>query len=372
MRLTMGGEPTFVVDRRHGRRRSGTPLRSGPTKRRLAGELLRRLRRPLRPGAAAALRPGQVVSRRAAAALGARLPTGARTASRSGATPRLLGARERRPGTAPRPNAQPVRRSLGRAAAGRSRLRCSTAYEDTCYYLWRERRLPAQRRSVDDSEAAATRWSARGWPASSSRAWRRRSARVLPLRARRDNGARPLAERAVVPARRRHVPDPRRFADRLSPAARFACRGPHRPIRTRARARSDGPASGAAAARLRRRRAAAAPAAPGIAESTPRRSTAIATREAWKRALAQDLAAKPGDRTSAPTIVRTALCVEPRDGHAPRLHAAARAHARTISTWSPRSRTPPRRLGQPGRARRLSAAATIRGCNISPSRPIPA
>ena len=28
VRLTMGGEPTFVVDRRHGRRRSGTPRRS--------------------------------------------------------------------------------------------------------------------------------------------------------------------------------------------------------------------------------------------------------------------------------------------------------------------------------------------------------
>ena len=38
-------------------------------------------------------------------------------------------------------------------------------------------------------------------------------------------------------------------------------------------------------------------------------------------------------------VVRTALCVEPRDGRAARLHAAARLRSRTISTWSPPSRT---------------------------------
>ena len=84
MRLTMGGEPTFVsIDDIDGAEWNTAAL--GPSKRRLAGELIRRLRDRFAPGAAAALRPGQVVSRRAAAALGAAAATGARTASRSGA-----------------------------------------------------------------------------------------------------------------------------------------------------------------------------------------------------------------------------------------------------------------------------------------------
>ena len=85
VRLTMGGEPTFVSiddyqsaewntdalgpDQAHPRRRADPAAA-----------------RPLRARRPAALRPGQMVSGRAAAALGLRAVTGARTASRSGAT----------------------------------------------------------------------------------------------------------------------------------------------------------------------------------------------------------------------------------------------------------------------------------------------
>ena len=40
-----------------------------------------------------------------------------------------------------------------------------------------------------------------------------------------------------------------------------------------------------------------------------------ARREAWRRALAPDLAGKPGNGTSATGIVRSAMAFEPRDGH---------------------------------------------------------
>ena len=66
----MGGEPTFVsVDDRDGAEWNTAAL--GPTKRASRDDLLQRLRAALRRGRLPALRPGQVVSRRAAAALGA-------------------------------------------------------------------------------------------------------------------------------------------------------------------------------------------------------------------------------------------------------------------------------------------------------------
>ena len=72
VRLTMGGEPTFVsIDDPDGA--EWTTAAFGPNKRKLAVDLLPQAARPLRPRRPAALRPGQMVSRRAAPALGARL-----------------------------------------------------------------------------------------------------------------------------------------------------------------------------------------------------------------------------------------------------------------------------------------------------------
>ena len=83
VRLTQGGEPTFVsIDDREGGEWNTEAM--GPTKRILSVELMAAPSAEVRPGRPAALRPGQVVSGRAAAALVAQPLSGARTASRSG------------------------------------------------------------------------------------------------------------------------------------------------------------------------------------------------------------------------------------------------------------------------------------------------
>ena len=87
VRLTMGGEPTFVSidDYRVGgmEHRRARPDQAHPRRRTDPPPA-----RPLRAGRPPALRPGQMVSGRAAAALGVRAVSGATTASRSGATRR--------------------------------------------------------------------------------------------------------------------------------------------------------------------------------------------------------------------------------------------------------------------------------------------
>ena len=77
VRLTMGGEPTFVsIDDRDGEEWNFTALGAG--KRRLAGSTGAASPRPLRAAGTPAFRPGQMVPRRVAAALGARLLLAAR------------------------------------------------------------------------------------------------------------------------------------------------------------------------------------------------------------------------------------------------------------------------------------------------------
>ena len=71
VRLTMGGEPTFVsIDDPDGAEWNFTAV--SHKKRILSGELIKRLRKTICARFAAALRPGQMVSGRTAAALRAR------------------------------------------------------------------------------------------------------------------------------------------------------------------------------------------------------------------------------------------------------------------------------------------------------------
>ena len=138
VRLTMGGEPTFVaVNDRDAPEWNTDAL--GPTKRGFATELVHKLRDRIRPGRLSALRPGQVVPRRAVAALGAQYLL-ARRWPAVWAQPRAVCRRARcRPTT---PAKTPAASPRHLAASWRHRQVHASAYEDVWYYLWRERRLP--------------------------------------------------------------------------------------------------------------------------------------------------------------------------------------------------------------------------------------
>jgi hypothetical protein len=210
----MGGEPTFVSARdRDGAEWNTDAL--GPTKRGLppAGA---QAARTLWRGRLPALRPGQVVSGRAAAALGA-VDLLARRRRAVLARPSLF-ADERAPDHYTSADAQ--RFMDAGAPAGRRPGCIQPGYEDVWYYLWRERKLPVnvdplEARLDDELERARLR---RVFDAGLASV----TGYVLPL-ARGD--ACGLDHRPLVPARRAHVPAARRFANGLPAAARFAAVG---------------------------------------------------------------------------------------------------------------------------------------------------
>ena len=289
-------------------------------------------------GRAAALRPGQVVSRRAAAALGARLLL---AQGRRADLARPRADRRRVPGrSAPRPSRRSASRGLRRSGSASTRATCSPRYEDAWYYLWRERRLPVNvdpstTPSCDDRRSASG--CARVFEQGLDDVGRLRAA----ARARDASGATAAgaAGRGSCAASTCYL-DPRRFADGLSPAARFAAVGAPTddreivpsPIRWR-RIRALPPLDACrhvAGARSRPR-----------GHATPPSDGGRARVETWRRASAPDSeqarGRRLGRRHRAHRDVRRAA-----RRPALHLHAADRARSRTISSWSPRSRPPPR------------------------------
>ena len=200
------------------------------------------------------------------------------------------------------------------------------AYEDVWYYLWRERRLPVNVDPFDarlDDELERERLR-RVFDAGLDSV----VGYVLPL-ARDDDGQRTaLAHRPLVPARRPLLPGPRRFAASATACRSTRCPGSRAgrlPVavstatrwRLAARCRATGdPRCSAGRERGSRETGASIAGAATCRRATHRQQpgshAAIATR-------------RPAPVESAAEVTRTALCAEPRDGRALRLHAAADA-----------------------------------------------
>mgnify|MGYP003693632945 CR=1 FL=1 len=370
LRLTMGGEPTFVsVDDMDGA--EWNTLALGPRSGGWRGVLFRKLADRFAKGAAAAFRPGQMVSRRAAAALGARLLLAqgrradlARPASRRRSNPS-------RP--APRP------RSAQRfALAFAERLQLDPGYlfqafEDTWYYLWRERRLPSNV-AVDDAKVKdalererLARVFEQGLESSVGT--------VLPHRsAHGDQTAwRPLEERPVVPALGEVLPDPRRSRRWATACRSTRCRGRRRRIPTS----SSSPIRWSPIPTCRRstpsaaRRCCAARNA-GCLPSDQRQRRGRAARPGEPRAGARSRATARRRHHRPPAMVRTRHCLRAARRPPLRLHAAGRAH-RGLSRSRRRGRGHRRGTRPAGLHRRLSAARRrSAAAAISASRPIPA
>jgi uncharacterized protein (DUF2126 family) len=307
LKLTMGGEPTFVsVDDMDGA--EWNTLALGPEKRRLAGVLFRKLadrfaKGPLLHFGQGKWYPGEQLPRWA---LGCHWRKDGEPIWRDPA----LVALESKPTGATPELAQRF------AAAFAERLQLDPGYllqafEDTWYYLWRERRLPSNvaidRSKVKDElererlarifeqgleSPAGTvlpimreyngrgRWKSGLWFLRSERCY------LIP-------GDSPLGYRLpldslpwATPADADFIadPDPMIAHPALPPLDSFR----RSPV-------------------LRRQDRGLPAEANGLGEA--------ARREAWKRALAPDLNGRPGNGLSATGIVRTAISFEPRDGH---------------------------------------------------------
>ena len=306
LRLTMGGEPTFVsIDDMDGA--EWNTLALGPDKRRKAGVLFRKLANRFATGPLLHFGQGKWYP-------GEQLPRWALTCHwrKDGEAiwrdPHLT-AQEDKPAGATTDVAQ----RFAYAFANRLQLDPDylfEAFEDTWYYLWRERRLPsnvtvdqAKVREPMERERLAKifekgletpvgtvlpiarelngrgRWRSGPWFLRSEKCYLIPGDSALGYRLPLDSlpWAAPGDIDLVV------EPDPMAFHPDLPPVEAFR-RAPVLRLQERGQ-----------------------PVETGVDGET--------RREAWRRALAPDLGPRPGTGQSAGNIVRTAISFEPRDGH---------------------------------------------------------
>ena len=315
VRLTMGGEPTFVaVSDRDAAEWNTDAL--GPTKRGFATELVHKLRDEYGQGGFLHFGQGKWYP-------GEQLPRWALNiywrADKEPvwANPALF-VDERKPTHYTSEDAKRFTQTLARKLGITDQF-MQPAYEDVWYYLWRERRLPV---NVDpfnsklDDEMERVRL--RRVFTQKARLGGRLPA--APQTHRCTAGRRPgVDHRPVVPARRAHVPDARRLAHGLAPAAGLAALGERGRLPLHGGARPHQPAPQPRAA-PRHGRALRGGLRSGHRSATQvpdahRHGIAAVHRERANRRQAEpaDFDRVPGLNESAHWISRTALCVEVRD-----------------------------------------------------------
>ena len=308
VRLTMGGEPTFVsVDRSRRRRVEHRRARSDQARPRdgpaaAAEAALRRATASCTSDRASGIPASSCRAGRSAA-------TGAPTASRRGPTPALFADERTRTATAPpTPSASSPRwpAQLGVTAeprAGRATRTSGTTSGASG---------GCRSTSIRSTPASTTSWSATACAGSSRRGWTRSSATRCRFGGSAD--ATGTGDRPVVPARRAAVSGARRLADGTPAAARFAAVGGAGGSPGVRRARSLRAARAAARRPVRprdsasRRSHAAVPACRDPAAISRRRRRRPTPVDRRRRA------APPARGESAAGVVRSALCVEPRGG----------------------------------------------------------
>ncbi len=311
LRLTMGGEPTFVsVDDMDGA--EWNTLALGPEKRRLAGVLFRKLADrfasgPLLHFGQGKWYPGEQLPRWA---LGCHWRRDGEAIWRD---PHLYALESKPVGATPE-----IAHRFALAFAQRLQLDPGylfEAFEDTWYYLWRERRLPSnvtvdqakmkdplererlarvfekglesavgtvlpvQRETNGRAQGHGGRWRSGPWFLRSEKCY------LIP-------GDSPVGYRLPLDSLPWAAPADAGFIAEPDPMA------PHPDLP---------PLDAFRRAPVLRRQEPGRPADAG--------GDGEARREAWRRALAPDLAPRPGVGISAGNVVRTAMVFEPRDGH---------------------------------------------------------
>jgi uncharacterized protein (DUF2126 family) len=330
VRLTQGGEPTFVsVDDREGKEWNTEAM--GPNKRRLSAELLEKLKAHYGPNSLQHMGQGKWYP-------GEQLPRWSfnlfwrRDGEPIWANPDLY-AKEAQSYGATAAQAQGFLAEV----AGRLKLDAKyqfPAYEDIWYYLWRERRLPSNvdpfdARLDDPMERDRLRrvftqrldavighvlpvWKPAPGQSWQSGPWFLRDERCYlvpgdsPLGYRLPLDSQPWVEAKDYPWM--HTPDQ---------SQQFAPLPPYRVLQQSVVSQAEGEMSRGDPLALSVAAAEAAATAAGAAAAAAADAAAAAAAKGRKKAKAKEAPRPPAKFESAASIARTALCAQPRDG---RLH----------------------------------------------------